>query len=144
MRAQLLGGVAALVLASLAGPPQASAEAPSAAPDGTSSASRAELEEVVVTARRRSEAAQDIPIAVSVLTAARIEDAGVFTVGRLQQLAPSFQYFSSNPRNTTVNIRGLGVPYGLTSDGFEQGVGVYVDDVYYARAAAATSVSPPA
>lgn len=138
MRAQLLGGVAALVLASLAGPPQASAEAPSAAPDGTSSASRAELEEVVVTARRRSEAAQDIPIAVSVLTAARIEDAGVFTVGRLQQLAPSFQYFSSNPRNTTVNIRGLGVPYGLTSDGFEQGVGVYVDDVYYARAAAAT------
>ena len=37
-----------------------------------------------------------------------------------------------------VNIRGLGVPFGLTSDGFEQGVGIYVDDVYNARVAAAT------
>src|SRR5690606_26263808 len=33
---------------------------------------------------------------------------------------------------------GLGVPFGLTSDGFEQGVGIYVDDVYYARAASST------
>jgi iron complex outermembrane receptor protein len=37
-----------------------------------------------------------------------------------------------------VNIRGLGVPFGLTSDGFEQGVGIYVDDVYYSRVASAT------
>ncbi|HEY6963832.1 MAG TPA: TonB-dependent receptor, partial [Erythrobacter sp.] len=44
----------------------------------------------------------------------------------------------SNPRNTAVNIRGLGVPFGLTSDGFEQGVGIYVDDVYYSRVASAT------
>lgn len=96
------------------------------------------VDAVVVTARRREETVQDIPLAVSVLSAARVEDAGVFTVGRLQQLTPTFQYYSSNPRNTTVNIRGLGVPFGLTSDGFEQGVGIYVDDVYYARAAAAT------
>lgn len=138
MRSLLFGGIAALALAGFAEPSQAWAEAKPDKIDSVSSPSHAALDEVVVTARRRSEAAQDIPVAVSVLTAARIEDAGVFTVGRLQQLAPSFQYFSSNPRNTTVNIRGLGVPFGLTSDGFEQGVGVYVDDVYYARAAAAT------
>lgn len=138
MRNLLLGGVAALVLGVLVGAPEAcAASAPEALESGSEGAFSA-LDEVIVTARRRSEAAQDIPVAVSVLTAARIEDAGVFTVGRLQQLAPSFQYFSSNPRNTTVNIRGLGVPFGLTSDGFEQGVGIYVDDVYYARAAAAT------
>ncbi|WP_293541685.1 TonB-dependent receptor [Phenylobacterium sp.] len=138
MRNLLLGGVAALVLGVLVGAPEACAASAPEAPDSVSEGASSALEEVIVTARRRSEAAQDIPVAVSVLTASRIEDAGVFTVGRLQQLAPSFQYFSSNPRNTTVNIRGLGVPFGLTSDGFEQGVGVYVDDVYYARAAAAT------
>ena len=44
------------------------------------------------------------------------------------------QVYSSNPRNTAVNIRGIGVPFGLTNDGFEQGVGIYVDDVYYSRA----------
>jgi iron complex outermembrane receptor protein len=133
-----LGGVAALVLSVLADAPGARAEIPVSGPESAGNSGPTALDEVIVTARRRSEAAQDIPVAVSVLTASRIEDAGVFTVGRLQQLAPSFQYFSSNPRNTTVNIRGLGVPFGLTSDGFEQGVGVYVDDVYYARAAAAT------
>ena len=138
MRNLLLGGVAALVLGVLVGAPEACAASAPEALDSASEGAFSALDEVIVTARRRSEAAQDIPVAVSVLTAARIEDAGVFTVGRLQQLAPSFQYFSSNPRNTTVNIRGLGVPFGLTSDGFEQGVGIYVDDVYYARAAAAT------
>ncbi|MFM1959138.1 MAG: hypothetical protein RL588_655 [Pseudomonadota bacterium] len=138
MRTLLLGGVAALVLSVLADAPGARAEIPVSGPESAGNSGPTALDEVIVTARRRSEAAQDIPVAVSVLTASRIEDAGVFTVGRLQQLAPSFQYFSSNPRNTTVNIRGLGVPFGLTSDGFEQGVGVYVDDVYYARAAAAT------
>lgn len=96
------------------------------------------VDALIVTARRRSESVQEVPVAISVLSAAAVENAGVFTVGRLQQLTPTFQYYSSNPRNTTVNIRGLGVPFGLTSDGFEQGVGIYIDDVYYARAAAAT------
>ena len=48
------------------------------------------------------------------------------------------QFYSSNPRNTAVNIRGIGVPFGLTNDGIEQGVGIYVDDVYYSRVASAT------
>jgi iron complex outermembrane receptor protein len=37
-----------------------------------------------------------------------------------------------------VNIRGIGAPFGLTNDGIEQGVGIYVDDVYYSRVASAT------
>lgn len=93
---------------------------------------------IMVTARRRSESAQDIPIAVSVIDAKQLDQTGAFNVNRLQQLAPTLQFYSSNPRNTAVNIRGLGVPFGLTSDGFEQGVGVYIDDVYYSRVASAT------
>ena len=96
------------------------------------------VEEITVTARRRAETVQDVPLAVSVIGGAQIDAVGAFNVNRLQQIAPTLQYYSSNPRNTAVNIRGIGVPFGLTSDGFEQGVGIYIDDVYYARVASAT------
>lgn len=94
--------------------------------------------EIVVTARRRSETAQQVPVAISVIGGEHIDNTGAFNVGRLQQLTPTLQFYSSNPRNTAVNIRGIGVPFGLTNDGIEQGVGIYVDDVYYSRVASAT------
>ncbi|RZJ96222.1 MAG: TonB-dependent receptor [Novosphingobium sp.] len=93
---------------------------------------------IIVTARRRQETAQEVPLAISVIRGDSIEATGNFNVVKLQQLAPTLQVYTSNPRNTSVNIRGLGVPFGLTSDGFEQGVGIYVDDVYNSRVAAAT------
>ena len=94
--------------------------------------------EIIVTATRRSEKAQDVPIAVSVVGGEHIDSTGSFNVGRLQQLTPTLQFYSSNPRNTAVNIRGIGVPFGLTNDGIEQGVGIYIDDVYNSRVASAT------
>lgn len=97
-----------------------------------------ELEEVVVTARRRSETAQQVPIPISVVDGLLIEDAGAFNVNRLKEFIPSVQLYTSNPRNTGINIRGLGSPFGLTNDGLDPGVGFYVDGVYYARPAAAT------
>jgi iron complex outermembrane receptor protein len=139
IRSALLLGAA---LAGLAATPAVaqdagtSAEQPNADTDtDTASASGGDI---LVTARRRSESAQDIPLAVTVLGGQQIAETGAFNVGRLQQLAPTLQFYSSNPRNTTLNIRGLGVPFGLTSDGFEQGVGIYIDDVYYSRVASAT------
>jgi iron complex outermembrane receptor protein len=96
------------------------------------------LGEVVVTSRRRAESAQNIPIPVSVIGGARAEDAGAFNVNRLKELIPSVQLYTSNPRNTGINIRGLGSPFGLTNDGLDPGVGFYVDGVYFARPAAAT------
>ena len=66
------------------------------------------------------------------------DNTGAFNVGRLQQLTPTVQFYSSNARNSGVNIRGIGIPFGLTNDGIEQGVGIYVDDAYYSRAASAT------
>jgi iron complex outermembrane receptor protein len=92
---------------------------------------------IIITARRRDEAAQQVPLAIGVLDGRTINDTGSFNVQKLQQLTPTLQVYSSNPRNTVVNIRGIGVPFGLTNDGFEQGVGIYVDDVYYARVASA-------
>ena len=95
-------------------------------------------DEIVVSALRRQESSQDVPLAISVIGGEHIDSTGSFNVGRLQQLTPTLQFYSSNPRNTAVNIRGIGVPFGLTNDGIEQGVGIYVDDVYYSRVASAT------
>ncbi|MBN8857519.1 MAG: TonB-dependent receptor [Sphingobacteriales bacterium] len=93
---------------------------------------------IVVTSRRRREVLQNVPVSVSVVTGALINDAGAFNVNRLKELVPSVQLYSSNPRNTALNIRGQGTTFGLTNDGIEPGVGFYVDGVYYARPAAAT------
>ncbi|WP_255460371.1 TonB-dependent receptor [Lacibacter sediminis] len=97
-----------------------------------------QLSEVVITSRRRIETAQNVPIAISVVGGAQIENAGAFNVNRLKELIPSVQLYTSNPRNTGINIRGLGSPFGLTNDGLDPGVGFYVDGVYFARPAAAT------
>jgi iron complex outermembrane recepter protein len=96
------------------------------------------LAEVIVTSRRRKEVVQEIPIAIAVFGAAQIENSISFNVNRVKELAPSVQLYSSNPRNTTLNIRGLGSTFGLTNDGIDPGVGFYVDGVYYARPAATT------
>lgn len=95
-------------------------------------------EAVTVTARRVEEEAQDVPIPVSVINGRTIDRAGAFNVNRLKELVPTVQFYSSNPRNSAINIRGLGSPFGLTNDGIEPGVGFYVDGVFYARPAAAT------
>nr|WP_295925998.1 TonB-dependent receptor [uncultured Dyadobacter sp.] len=95
-----------------------------------------QLDDVVISSRRRQESAQDVPIPISVIGGTRAEDAGAFNVNRLKELVPTVQLYSSNARNTTLNIRGLGSTYGLTNDGVDPGVGFYVDGVYYARAAA--------
>jgi iron complex outermembrane receptor protein len=94
------------------------------------------LADVVVTSRRRQEAVQDIPIPISVIRGVTVEDQGAFNVNRLKELVPTVQFYASNARNTTLNIRGLGSTYGLTNDGIDPGVGYYVDGVFYARPAA--------
>ncbi len=128
----VLAAAVACVLGAVA-PTQARAEPAAEAAKADSS-----LESVIVTARRREEQAQDVPLAISVVNAAQLENTGTFNVGKLSQIQPSIQFYSSNPRNSAANIRGLGAPFGLTNDGIEQGVGIYIDQVYYARSATAT------
>lgn len=100
--------------------------------------SASSLNEVTVTARRRSEEVQEIPIPIAVIGAKELDNSTSFNVNRVKELVPSVQLYSSNPRNTTLNIRGVGSTFGLTNDGIDPGVGFYVDGVYYARPAAAT------
>jgi iron complex outermembrane receptor protein len=97
-----------------------------------------QLQEIVVVSRRRKEIAQDVPIPISVIGGVQVDQSGGFNVNRIKELIPSVQLYTSNPRNTGINIRGIGSPFGLTNDGLDPGVGFYVDGVYYARPAAAT------
>jgi iron complex outermembrane recepter protein len=122
-------GVAAASAVPLPGSAQ-EARAPQAGP----------IEEVVAvtTARRREETVQEVPIPISIVDGGLITDTGAFNVNRVKELVPTVQLYSSNPRNTGVNIRGLGSPFGLTNDGIEPGVGFYVDGILYARPAATT------
>jgi len=95
-------------------------------------------ESVVVTARRVEEVEQEVPIPVSVIKGDVVNDAGAFNVNRMKEMLPTVQFYSTNPRNSAINIRGLGAPFGLTNDGLEPGVGLYIDGVFYARPASAT------
>ena len=86
------------------------------------------LEEVVVTARNRTELAQEVPIAISVLSGATIDRDRVFTIADLAQRAPGLSATTPNARRSGVSIRGIGKTTG--NDNMEPAVGVIVDDVF--------------
>jgi iron complex outermembrane receptor protein len=89
--------------------------------------------DILVTARRRAESVQDVPLAMSVLGAEALERKGAYHLQQLYQEVPSLTVYTSNPRNVTINIRGLGSNVATANNGLDLGVGFYVDDVYYAR-----------
>ncbi|NBW08984.1 MAG: TonB-dependent receptor [Caulobacteraceae bacterium] len=93
----------------------------------------ASVEDVVVTARRRDEQLKDVPIAVSALSAARLEQTGATDITVLQQQTPNATVQIARGSNSTLIsfIRGVGQQDPLW--GFEPGVGLYIDDVYVAR-----------
>jgi iron complex outermembrane recepter protein len=98
------------------------------------------LAEVVVTARRREEGLQSVPVAISVVGGDLLDSSRTVNTQQLTQLVPSLYYNSANPRNTAYTIRGLGsntLSISSANDGIEPGVGFYVDQVYHARPATA-------
>lgn len=98
------------------------------------------LDEVIVTARRREENVQSVPIAISVVGGDLLDRTGSVNTQSLAQLVPALYYNSANPRNTAYTIRGLGsntLSVSAANDGIEPGVGFYVDGVYHARPATA-------
>jgi iron complex outermembrane recepter protein len=128
-----------LAAAAAAAPATPDAEAASTAEDqaATPGAEPAQPDTIVVTATRRVVAVQDVPIPISVLSGATLVESGTQNIGQVVQLQPSLTFYQTNPRNAAINIRGLGAPIGLTNDGLEQGVGIYIDQVYYSRVATA-------
>jgi iron complex outermembrane receptor protein len=114
----------ALLFSTVAGAAMAQ-EAPNASqaalPAAVAQGQRAEdqVGAIIVTARRREESAQAVPIALTVTTAQTLEQTGIANVVQLTQLVPTLQVLSPNARNTAITIRGLGASYGLANDGLE-------------------------
>jgi iron complex outermembrane receptor protein len=91
------------------------------------------LEEIVVTAQRRAEAIQDVPIAITALTDTQIERLDIKTSLDLFRLVPN-SFASNNTGLGTANvysIRGLNNTESIAT--FDPPVGTYVDDVFIAR-----------
>ena len=112
-------------LAALAIAPVASAAQQAAADVG--------LEEVIVTAQRREENLQDVPIALTALTGAQLEARGITSIESLSTLAPNLQisYTPGNSTSAQIAIRG-----GVTVNpalSWEPTVGIYLDGVYIGK-----------
>jgi iron complex outermembrane receptor protein len=89
--------------------------------------------EIVVTARRRAEALQDVPIAVTAYSGAQLEREGAIDITDVGDTTPNVTLEVSRGTNSTLTafIRGIGQQDPVA--GFEQGVGIYLDDVYLNR-----------
>jgi iron complex outermembrane receptor protein len=94
---------------------------------------RPAIEEVIVTARRREESLQEIPLALTVYSGAMLEEQGVIDITELTQSTPNVNLEVSRATSSTLtaHIRGIGQQDPVA--GFEGGVGIYIDDVYLAR-----------
>ena len=88
---------------------------------------------ILVTARRREERALDVPISVSAISGEQLEKTGTLEITEVAQEVPNLTLEVSRGTNTTLTafIRGVGQQDPVA--GFEAGVGLYVDDVYFNR-----------
>jgi outer membrane receptor protein involved in Fe transport len=124
----------AMVAALIAAPAMAQQAAPEPA-----------IGEIVVTAQKRSENVQNVPIAISAFTASALKERSVTSIASLSALAPNVNLdggtpFSGSSAVLSATIRGIG------SDDFafniDPGVGIYLDGVYLARTVGANQDLP--
>ena len=120
-------------------PPATSKEV--AAPQAPTAKKESTVETVTITATKREQVLQDVPISVSVTSAATLERAHIVDLIDLQSVVPSLKVPQFNAvGQTNFIIRGFG--NGAGNDGIESSVGVFVDGVYRSRAAAALDDLP--
>jgi len=93
----------------------------------------AKLEGITVTARKREETLQDVPVAVTAFTPDRLDTLNVQDLGDLAGQVPNTTIYAARGSSNTVTayIRGIGQSDPLW--GVDPGVGIYLDDVYIAR-----------
>src|SRR5688500_9611128 len=90
-------------------------------------------EEIVVTARKREENVQEVPVAVTVVTSDELEESATADISELQTQVPNLAVYQGRNQSTTLTafMRGVGQADPLW--GVDPGVGLYLDDVYMAR-----------
>lgn len=126
-----------IVACSAAALPLPAAFGQSAPPTGEGAGTTEGLTEIVVTARRRTENLQDVPLAVTAIGASAIEAQDIVSLSDLSGAVPNMKISNDRATSSTINVYIRGVGQSDPLWGFEPGVGVYVDDVYMARPQAA-------
>ncbi|PTR11829.1 MULTISPECIES: TonB-dependent receptor [unclassified Novosphingobium] len=136
-------GALAIALAS----PAMAQQAPQgqAAPQAEAQSGNGGIQEIVVTAQKRAENVQDVPIAISAFTAAALQERAVTSVSSLSNIAPNVTLdagtpFSGSSQVLAAYIRGIGAnDFAFNID---PGVGIYLDGVYLARSVGANQDLP--
>jgi len=95
----------------------------------SSGAYAAELEEIIVTAQKRAESLQEVPVSLTAISGTKIEEAGMNTFGELSTYVPNMS-ITENAVNTIIEMRGISVG---ANQSFEQSVGVFVDGIHYGK-----------
>ena len=94
---------------------------------------------IIVTATRRAQDVQDIPIAVTAVTPVQLQNQGVVEVRDIAQVAPSFSAQTAQNATTTPTLRIRGIGTAGNGLGFESAVGIFVDGAYQSRPGVALS-----
>ena len=117
----------AVACALLAPPAWAQETAPAPADEAVT------LDAVQVTARKREETLQEVPVAVTAFTAESLDKLNIRDLGDLDAQVPNLTVYAARGSSSTVTayIRGVGQADPLW--GVDPGVGIYLDDVYIAR-----------
>lgn len=98
---------------------------------GNQSGSGDQSLDIVVTAQRRSESVQEVPISVSAITPLQLEQFGLRKIDDLQMLSPGLVFNSGYVGYSQTYIRGIGA--ASPSPGLEVPVAIYIDGMYVAR-----------
>lgn len=96
------------------------------------------VDEIIVTAQRREERLQDVPLAVSAFDAAAITSRQIDVVKNIGQNVPNLQTYTVTAGNQAMQVHSRGA--SVQNPGFnasESPVGIYQDDVYFGRLASA-------
>jgi iron complex outermembrane recepter protein len=89
------------------------------------------LEEVIVTAQKRAQSIQDVPISITAFSGDFLEENGIQKIAEVAQITPNFNIAgSAGNANSRIQIRGIGA---AGNNAIEPSVGVFIDGVYYPR-----------
>lgn len=116
-------GASALVLSGAGGPLAASAQEQPAANEPVIL-----IEEIVVTAQRRAQLLQDVPIAVTAFSDEQLERLQVGSAADLQRVVPNFSYTATNFGGVNYTIRGIGA--SVLGDGADTGVALHYNGAF--------------
>lgn len=87
------------------------------------------LEEVIVTAQKRTQSLQDVPISVAALQGEKLQNAGIANMAAMADYVPNL-FIAEVAANTNIYLRGMG---SGNNQAFEQSVGMYIDGIYMGR-----------